>query len=70
LVPARGGDDFVRICGPDEWFWPLIMIGVEAVDGGLEIEDAFEGAAFEAAFGETVKKPSMALSQLAEVGVK
>jgi hypothetical protein len=30
LVPARGGgDDFVRVCGPDEWFWLLIMIGDE-----------------------------------------
>ena len=52
-MPSRGGgDDFVRVCGSDEWFWLLILIGDEAVDGGLEIDDAFEDAAFEAAFGQ------------------
>jgi hypothetical protein len=30
LVPAHGGGDyFVRVCRPDEWFWLLIMIGDE-----------------------------------------
>jgi hypothetical protein len=40
-----GGDDFVWIGGPDEGLWLL-------VDGGLEIDDAFEDAAFEAPLGE------------------
>jgi hypothetical protein len=39
--------------------------------GGREIDDALEGASFEATLDEdTVKEPSTALSQLADVGVK
>jgi hypothetical protein len=53
LVTARsGGDDFVRIGGPDEGLWLLVMIDDEAVDGGLEIDDALENPALEAALGE------------------
>jgi hypothetical protein len=37
------------------------------VDGGLEVHDAFEDAAFEGRLVRTAKKPSTALSQLAEV---
>jgi hypothetical protein len=45
LVAARsGGDDFVRIGGPDEGLWLLVMIDGEAVDGGLEIDDALGGS--------------------------
>jgi hypothetical protein len=63
-----GGDDFIWIGGPDEGLWLLVVVGDEAIDGGLEIDDAFEDAALEAPL--RAKKPSTALSQLAEVGVK
>src|SRR5882724_3733285 len=47
-----GGEDFVRIGGPDEGFRLLIVADEEAVDGGLEIDDALEDAALEAALGQ------------------
>ena len=40
-------DDGVRVGGPEEWFGIGIGFLQEAVDGGLEIGDAFEDAAFE-----------------------
>jgi len=46
------------------------VVGDEAIDGGLEIDDAFEDAALEAPLGEDGEETSTALSQLAEVGVK
>ena len=49
LVPAFDGcDDFVGICGPDEGFWLLVVLGEEAVDGGLEVDDGVKDAAFQA----------------------
>ncbi len=40
-MPARGGaDDFVGIGGPDEGLGLLIVVHDEAVDGGLQIDDA------------------------------
>jgi hypothetical protein len=36
LEVSSGGDDFVRIGGPDEGLRLLVMIDDEAVDGGLE----------------------------------
>ena len=47
-----GGDDFVWIGGPDEGLWLLVVVGDEAIDGGLEVDDAFEDAALEAPLGE------------------
>src|SRR5258705_510553 len=47
-----GGDDFVWIGGPDEGLWLLVVVGDEAIDGGLEIDDAFEDTALEAPLGE------------------
>src|ERR1700674_2676646 len=47
-----GGDDFVWIGGPDEGLCLLVVVGDEAIDGGLEIDDAFEDAALEAPLGE------------------
>jgi hypothetical protein len=32
-----GGNDFVWIGGPDEGLWLLVVVGDEAIDGGLEI---------------------------------
>ena len=40
-------DDGIGVGGPDEWFGIGIGLLQEAVDGGLEIDDAFEDAAFE-----------------------
>ena len=34
-----GGDDFVWIGGPGEGLWLLVVVGDEAIDGGLEIDD-------------------------------
>ena len=52
-MPTFGsGDDFVWIGGPDEGLWLLIMVGDEAVDGGLQVDDAFEDAALETTLGE------------------
>lgn len=49
-MPTRsGGDDLVWVGGPDEGLGLLVVIGDEAVDGGLEVNDALEDAAFEAA---------------------
>ena len=53
LVPtAGGGDDGVGIGGPDEGFGALIVLGEVAVDGGLEVDQGMEHAAFEAAAGQ------------------
>jgi hypothetical protein len=51
-----GGDDFVWIGGPDEGLWLLVVVGDEAIDGGPEIDDAFEDAALEAPLGEDGEK--------------
>ena len=40
-----GGDDFVWIGGPDEGLWLLVVVGDEAIDGGLEIDDALSTGA-------------------------
>jgi hypothetical protein len=79
LVPASdGGDDFVGVGGPDDFvgvggpsegLWIIVGFLKEAVDGGLEIDDRAEHAAFEAALGKFGKKPSTALSHEAEFGV-
>ena len=47
-----GGDDFVWIGAPDEGLWLLVVVGDEAIDGGLEIDEALEDAALEAPLGE------------------
>jgi len=46
LVTAfDGGDDFVRAGGPGEGFRVGVVLGEEAVDGGLEVDDRSEDAA-------------------------
>lgn len=51
MVPALdGGDDFVGIGGPGEGLGLLVVLGEEAVDGGLEVDDGVEDAAFQAPF--------------------
>jgi hypothetical protein len=45
LVPTgSGGDDLVGIGGPGEGLWLLVVIEDEAIDGGLEIDEALEDA--------------------------
>jgi hypothetical protein len=44
-----GGDDFVWIGGPDEGLWLLVVVGDEAIDGGLEIDDRMEDPILESA---------------------
>ena len=46
------GDNFVWIGGPGEWFGLVVMLGDEAIDGGLEVDDGVEDTSFQAAFGE------------------
>ena len=53
MVPAPdGGDDFVWICGPNEGLRPFVVLGQEAVDGGLKVDEGMKDAAFEASVGE------------------
>ena len=48
MVPALdGGDDLVGVGGPGEGLWLLVVLGEEAVDGGLEVDDGVEDAAFQ-----------------------
>ena len=71
LVPSSdGGDDFVWISGPCEGLWLFIVLIEEPVDGGLQIDNRRKDTAFQSALCELGEKPSMALSQDAEVGVK
>ena len=52
-MPASdGGDDFVGIGGPHEGFGIIVGLSQEAVDGGLEIDDRAEHAAFETPLGQ------------------
>lgn len=67
LVPASdGGDDFIGIGGPDEGLWAFVVLGKEAVDGGLKIDERVEDA-FESAVGEPGEEASTALSQEQEL---
>jgi len=65
-----GGDDFAGVGGPGKRLWFGVMLLDEEIDGGLQIDDAMEDAALEAAPGKFDEKPSTALSQEEDVGVK
>jgi hypothetical protein len=57
LVPSfDGGDDAVGIGGPSEGLWIIICLGEEAIDGGLEIDDGAEDAAFQSTPGKLGKE--------------
>ena len=45
-------DDGIGVGGPDEGFGIGVGLAQEAVDGGLEVGDAGEDAAFEAPSGQ------------------
>jgi hypothetical protein len=63
-------DDCIWISGPDEGFWVVVGFDEVSVDGRLEINDALEHASLEPLSSQVAKKPSTALSQDADVGVK
>ena len=48
LVPSfDSGDHFIGICGPAEGFWVFILLGDEAVDGSLKIDNRVEHTALQ-----------------------
>ena len=56
-MPASdGSDDFVGVCDPMEGLRLGIVILEEAVDGGLEVGDGSEDAAFETALRQDGEK--------------
>ncbi len=58
LVPsACGCDDFVGVGFPAEGFGVGVVVGEASVDGGLQIDDADEGAASEASLGQRGEEP-------------
>ena len=70
-MPALdGGDDFVGIGGPDEGLGVVVVLGEEAVDGGLQVDDGVEDAALEAPLGELGEEALDGVEPGAEVGVK
>jgi hypothetical protein len=76
-MPTIGvGDDFVWIGGLDEGLWLLVVVGDEAIDGGLEIDDAFEEAALEAPLAQSqgddalVRSSTIACRRLRSVGLR
>lgn len=59
LVPAPdGGDDLIRIGGPDEWFCAFVVLGKEAVDGSLKVDERVENTALEASVGQPGEETS------------
>ena len=56
----------VQMKGLGSW----LCLGEVAVDGGLEVDDGAEDAALQRRLVSLAKKPSTALSQEQEVGVK
>jgi hypothetical protein len=68
LVPTPdGSDDFVGVGDPFEELGVGVVVIDETVDGGLEVGDGSEDAAFETALCQDGEKPSTALSHEAEV---
>ena len=72
MVPSSdGGDDFVGVCGPCEGLRFGVGLGEESVDGGLERSTTERKTPrFKRHPDSLAKKPSTALSQEHEVGVK
>ena len=57
MLPAfDGGEDALRIGGPDEGFGIGVCLSDEAVDSGLQVNDGSEHAALEATAGELGKE--------------
>lgn len=72
LEPSVSGcDDGLGVGAPDEGSRALVVLGEEAVDGSLKVDDGAEDTVLQAPPGKLgAKKPSTALSQELEVGVK
>ena len=71
MPPPDGGDDPIGVGGPLEGLGVGgVVLGDEAVDGGLEVDERVERAALQPAPESLAKKPSTALSQEQDVGVK
>ena len=71
LMPtAHRCDDLVGIGGPDERFGLPVGFGDEAVDGGLQLDDRGEHAAFQPAVGELGEEALDGIQPRGEVGVK
>ena len=47
-----GGDDFVWVCSPGEGFWIVVGLCDEAVDGGLEFNNASEDTSLQSLLGQ------------------
>jgi hypothetical protein len=70
-VAARGGgDDFVRIGGPDEGLWLPVMIDDEAVDRGLKIDDASTIRARQTCFWGLLRSSTITCRRLRSIGFK
>jgi len=71
LVPAADGcDDLVGVFGPAERLGVLICVVDEAVDCGLKATMEWNTPRFSLRLASLAKKPSTALIQDAEIGVK
>ena len=69
MLPALdGGDDAVRVGGPDERLRVAVGFGDEAMNGSLQLDDR-NTPRFRRRRVSLAKKPSTALSHEAEVGV-
>jgi hypothetical protein len=69
LLPASGGqENFVGISGPCERFRSGVVFA-DAIDGCLQVDDRYEGAALQSPLRDLGKKTSTSLSQDAEEGV-
>ena len=56
-MPAPdGGDDFVWIRGPEEGFRVGILLGDEAIDGGLKVDDGVEDATLQSSLCQLGKE--------------
>jgi len=65
-----GDENGIGGFGPDERLGFVVGFSDEAVDGGLKLDNRCEDAAFEALPVSLANKPSTALTQEQEVGVK
>ena len=63
-------DNAIGICGPDKRFGFAVVLAEIAVDRGLEVDQRAEDTALQAPAVSVAKKPSTALAQEHEVGVK
>jgi hypothetical protein len=71
MVPASdGGDDFVGVIGPSEGVRVGVGLDEEAIDGRLQGDEGVKHTRFRRCLVNSAKKPSAALIQDAEVGVK